>query len=125
MGSPVWSRDGIIAVGNAYKDKVKLSFSHGPSPRQALHVGFGGKVWRAIDLSEDGRSARRPCLRVVQMTVSGSVFGRDRTETRRSHQRKSLRPTGVEPVTYGFEDHCSIQLSYGRILLETRTILIV
>ena len=28
MGSPVWSRDGIIAVGNAHKDKVKLTFSH-------------------------------------------------------------------------------------------------
>ena len=26
MGSPVWSRDGMIAVGNAHKDKVKLTF---------------------------------------------------------------------------------------------------
>ena len=24
MGSPVWSHDGIIAVANAHKDKVKL-----------------------------------------------------------------------------------------------------
>ena len=31
MGSPVWSRDGIIAVGNAHKDKVKLTFAHGAS----------------------------------------------------------------------------------------------
>ena len=29
MGSPVWSRDGMIAVGNAHKEKVKLTFSHG------------------------------------------------------------------------------------------------
>jgi hypothetical protein len=29
MGSPVWSRFGIIAVGNAHKDKVKLTFAHG------------------------------------------------------------------------------------------------
>ena len=26
MGSPVWECDGIIAVGNAHKDKVKLTF---------------------------------------------------------------------------------------------------
>jgi hypothetical protein len=31
MGSPVWSQDGMIAVGNAHKDKVKLTFSHGAS----------------------------------------------------------------------------------------------
>jgi hypothetical protein len=31
MGSPVWSRDGIITVGNAHKDKVKLTFPHGAS----------------------------------------------------------------------------------------------
>ena len=27
MGSPVWSHDGIFAVANAHKDKVKLTFS--------------------------------------------------------------------------------------------------
>jgi hypothetical protein len=29
MGSPAWSHDGMIAVGNAHKDKVKLTFSQG------------------------------------------------------------------------------------------------
>ena len=29
MGSPVWSRDGIIAVGNPHKGKVKLTFMYG------------------------------------------------------------------------------------------------
>ena len=55
MGSPVWSRDGMIAVGNAHKDKVKLTFSHGaslPDPDKLFNNGFGGKVWRAIDVSE-------------------------------------------------------------------------
>jgi hypothetical protein len=55
MGSPVWSRDGMIAVGNAHKDKVKLTFSHGAAladPDGLFNNGFGGKVWRAIDLSE-------------------------------------------------------------------------
>jgi hypothetical protein len=55
MGSPVWSRHGIIAVGNAHKEKVKLTFSHGASlsdPDRLFNAGFGGKVWRAIDYSE-------------------------------------------------------------------------
>src|SRR5947209_18424252 len=29
---------------------------------------------------------------------------------------KGLRPAGLEPATYGSEDHCSIQLSYGRAI---------
>ena len=45
----------MIAVGNAHKDKVKLTFSHGaslPDPDKLFNAGFGGKVWRAIDLTE-------------------------------------------------------------------------
>jgi hypothetical protein len=55
MGSPVWSRNGIIAVGNAHKDKVKLTFPHGaslPDPDKLFNAGFGGNTWRAIDFFE-------------------------------------------------------------------------
>lgn len=55
MGSPVWSRDGMIAVGNAHKDKVKLTFTQGaslPDPAKLFNAGLDGKVWRAIDLFE-------------------------------------------------------------------------
>ncbi|MER9139072.1 DUF1801 domain-containing protein [Mesorhizobium sp. M0830] len=55
MGSPVWCLDGNILVGNAHEDKVKLTFSHGaslPDPDKLFNNGFGGKVWRAIDIFE-------------------------------------------------------------------------
>jgi hypothetical protein len=55
MGSPVWSRDGMIAVGNAHKEKVKLTFSHGASltdPDKLFNAGLGGKAWRASDFFE-------------------------------------------------------------------------
>src|ERR1700747_3260552 len=58
MGSPVWTRDGIIAVGNAHKDKVKLTFAHGarlPDPDKLFHARLEGNVWRAIDLFECGQ----------------------------------------------------------------------
>jgi hypothetical protein len=54
MGSPAWSRDGMIAVANAHKDKVKLTFSHGaslPDPDKLFNAGFGN-TWRAIDFFE-------------------------------------------------------------------------
>src|SRR2546421_10832336 len=37
-----------------------------------------------------------------------------RDSRRMAHDLDSVRPEGLEPPTYGSEDHCSIQLSYGR-----------
>ena len=73
MGSPVWSRDGIIAVGNAHKDKVKLTFSHGaglPDPDKIFNAGFGGKVWRAIDLFEGDKINERALKNLVRAAVN-------------------------------------------------------
>lgn len=55
MGSPVWEHHGIIAVGNAHKAKVKLTFPQGAhleDRHRLVNAGLGGKAWRAIDLSE-------------------------------------------------------------------------
>ena len=64
MGSPVWSRDGMIAVGNAHKDKVKLTFSNGaslPDPDKLFNAGLEGNKWRAIDIFE-GDKVNEPAL---------------------------------------------------------------
>jgi hypothetical protein len=65
MGSPVWSYDGIIAVGNAHKDKVKLTFAYGaglPDPHKLFNAGLGGNQWRAIDFFE-GDKINDPALK--------------------------------------------------------------
>src|SRR6266849_6135568 len=72
MGSPVWSHDGIIAVGNAHKDKVKLTFSHGaslPDPDKLFNAGLAGKVWRAIDLFERDKINERALKNLVRAAV--------------------------------------------------------
>ena len=51
MGSPVWYRHGIIAVANAHKGKVKLTFSYGASladPDKLFNAGLEGNNWRAV-----------------------------------------------------------------------------
>ncbi|MEZ4308994.1 MAG: DUF1801 domain-containing protein [Polyangiaceae bacterium] len=55
MGSPVWSRGGILAVANAHRDKVKVTFAQGASladPDKVFNAGLDGNRWRAIDLQE-------------------------------------------------------------------------
>ena len=72
MGSPVWSRDGIIAVGNAHKDKVKLTFAHGaslPDPDKLFNAGLGGKVWRAIDVFEGDKINERALKNLIRAAI--------------------------------------------------------
>src|ERR1700723_520692 len=72
MGSPVWSHDGIIAVGNAHKNKVKLTFSHGaslPDPDNLFNAGLEGNTWRAIDLFEGDKINQRALKNLVRAAV--------------------------------------------------------
>ncbi|CAB3730496.1 hypothetical protein LMG24238_05685 [Paraburkholderia sediminicola] len=65
MGSPVWSRDGMIAVANAHKGKVKLTFAHGANladPDKLFNAGLDGNARRAIDFFE-GDKLNGPALK--------------------------------------------------------------
>ena len=73
MGSPVWARDGIIAVGNAHKDRVKLTFSNGarlPDPDKLFNAGLDGSKWRAIDLFKGGPVNPRALKDLVRAAVA-------------------------------------------------------
>ena len=55
MGTPVFSRDGIICTGESYKDKVKLTFAKGAAlkdPSGLFNSSLDGNVRRAIDIFE-------------------------------------------------------------------------
>ena len=87
MGSPVWSRDGIIAVGNAHKDKVKLTFAHGaslPDPDKVFNAGLGGNQWRAIDFFEGDKINDRALKNLVRAAVDYNKL-----------KLKSKAPTGT------------------------------
>jgi len=72
MGSPVWSRDGIIAVANAHKGKVKLTFMHGaslPDPDKLFNAGLEGNARRAIDFFEGDRINELALKNLVRAAV--------------------------------------------------------
>lgn len=72
MGSPVWSRDGIIAVATVLKNKVKLTFSNGanlPDPDKLFNAGLEGKRWRAIDILEHANMNQRAFRNLIRAAV--------------------------------------------------------
>jgi len=72
MGSPVWSRDGIIAVANAHKGKVKLTFAHGarlPDPDKLFNAGLEGNARRAIDFFEGDKVNERALKNLIRAAV--------------------------------------------------------
>ncbi|MDR8037908.1 DUF1801 domain-containing protein [Burkholderia cenocepacia] len=85
MGSPVWSCDGMIAVANAHKGKVKLTFMHGaklPDPDQLFNDGLDGNARRAIDFFEGDRIDKRALKNLVRAAI----------EYNRTHLKKNARP---------------------------------
>jgi hypothetical protein len=94
MGSPVWSRDGIIVVGNAHKDKVKLTFAHGaslPDPDKLFNNGFGGKVWRAIDVFEGDKVDERALKNLIRAAVEFNQLKVKKKAATRAKARKSKK----------------------------------
>ncbi len=54
-GTPVWSHDGIVCTGEAYKQVVKLTFARGASlkdPKKLFNASLEGNARRAIDIHE-------------------------------------------------------------------------
>jgi hypothetical protein len=65
----------MIAVGNAHKDKVRLTFANGasfPDPDKLFNAGLGGNRWRAIDLLE-GDEMNERALKISSVPPSITI----------------------------------------------------
>jgi hypothetical protein len=84
----------MIAVGNAHKDKVKLTFSHGaslPDPDKLFNAGLGGNMWRAINFFEGDKINERALKNLVraavdhnQIKLKSKALARARAKVRKS-----------------------------------------
>jgi hypothetical protein len=88
MGSPVWSRDGMIAVANAHKGKVKVTFAYGakfPDPDKLFNAGLEGNLRRAIDYLEGDKVDERALKNLVRAAI----------EYNQSKSKKKKAPAGT------------------------------
>jgi len=73
MGSPVWSCDGIIAVGNAFKGRVNVTFAYGaslPDPDKLFNAGFEGNARRVINFFENDTIDERALKTLVRAAIA-------------------------------------------------------
>src|ERR1700735_612283 len=67
MGTPVFSRGGIVCTGEAYKSVVKMTFAKGASledPSGLFNSSLDGNVRRAIDIHE-GEKVNEAALKAL------------------------------------------------------------
>jgi hypothetical protein len=89
MGSPVWSHNGQIAVANAHKDKVKLTFAQGanlPDPHRFFNAGLEGNRWRAIDLHEGDEVDERALKDMIHAAVAFNGARGNRAEVHKEQK---------------------------------------
>jgi hypothetical protein len=81
MGTPVWSRHGIVCTGESYKKVVKLTFAHGaslPDPSGLFNSSLDGNTRRAIDIAE-GESVDAAAFKaLVQAAVARNAAAKKR-----------------------------------------------
>ena len=71
--NPVWSHNGIVCTGEAYKKAVKLTFARGatiPDPKHLFNSSLEGNTRRAIDIHEVEKVAARAFKALVKAAVA-------------------------------------------------------
>jgi hypothetical protein len=94
MGTPTWSDDGVVAIANPHKGKVKVTFARGahlPDPQKLFNAGLGGNQWRAVDIFEadavDERALKdliRAAVRFNRSKLAGKAPSKRRPSARRT-----------------------------------------
>jgi hypothetical protein len=76
MGTPVWSHDGIVCTGEAYKSVVKLTFAKGAKladPGRLFNSSLEGNTRRAIDIREGETVNARAFKALVKAAVAANA----------------------------------------------------
>lgn len=71
--NPVWSHDGLICTGEAYKKVVKMTFAKGASladPAGLFNASLEGNVRRAIDFGEGAKVDEKALKALIRAAVA-------------------------------------------------------
>jgi len=83
--NPVWSREGIVCTGEAYKKVVKLTFPKGASlsdPGKLFNSSLEGNVRRAIDIHEGETLDEAALQELIRAAITFNVAGQSKPKTK-------------------------------------------
>ena len=81
MGTPVWSRGGIVSTGETYKKVVKMTFAKGAAlqdPAGLFNSSLDGNVRRAIDIHEGGKIDEAALKDLIGAAVALNLQGKSK-----------------------------------------------
>ena len=87
MGTPVWSKDGIVCTGESYKAVVKLTFAKGaslPDPGRLFNASLDGNTRRAIDIREGEAVDASAFKALVRAAAALNASGKKKTTVARA-----------------------------------------
>ncbi len=97
--NPVWSCNGIVCTGEAYKKAVKLTFAHGamlPDPNGLFNASLDGNTRRAIDIREGEHVNARHFQALVKAAVKFN--GAQRNTNKTAAKPSAAKPSAATPV---------------------------
>jgi hypothetical protein len=104
MGTPVWSRGGIVCTGETYAKAVKLTFPNGaalPDPARLFNASLDGNARRAIDVAEGARVDADAFTALVRAAVlhNEARASTRKTPTKRAAAKRKAPAAGKAEAT--------------------------
>jgi hypothetical protein len=81
MGTPVFSRGGIVCTGETYKNHVKMTFAKGAAlkdPAGLFNASLEGNMRRAIDIHEGEKVNEAALKALIREAVALNLHRKDR-----------------------------------------------
>jgi hypothetical protein len=90
--NPVWSHDGLICTGEAYKNVVKLTFAKGAAlkdPSGLFNSSLEGNVRRAIDIHEGEKISETALKGLIRAAVALNLAGPGKPKAKRAGGKRA------------------------------------
>ena len=92
MGTPVWSRSGIVCTGETYKNVVKMTFAKGAAlkdPCGLFNSSLAGNVRRAIDIRESDKVNEAALKDLIRAAVALNLKGKSKSKPKRAGGKRA------------------------------------